>query len=395
MNEISARELLDKYKRDDDLNVLAFVVTPWVAHGVDAFIEYLIERGLDPKGAVIIIAHGQAGILVNQEHFSTTCKGISFYRLKEESSSIKDKIRNKLNTYIQNLIVRSKNGRELFVLNQGCVNFEWHAKLKHLNGERHIQSVILDEGIGMYMRDKKAWAMESISNTTSFKQKVSIIFSLYILNPCMERHLKKINECTEFCLLKKSANYEFIPDKETIKYYGRVIKKIGAVSDYQDSKKYENAVVINTQPFYEYNQVYHDEDIRAIKMICDLCSDRGISVVLKPHPREKNIERYDALKNCLVDRRKGITQESIISQLQIKPKLIVGFSSTTLVSEKIFEQIPAMSLVACIDTNNVESKMAMDFCRFQKTFKNIVAFPRNVEEVGLQLDSIEVGVTDE
>lgn len=390
MREISSSELLNKYIKNKDLNILAFVVTPWAAHGVDAFLEYVVDQGINPKGTIVVVKHGQAGYIVDDSHFSADYDGICFYRLNDEklTYTLQEKIKEKIGVYKENLITKQRRGTELFILNQGSINFEWHARLKQLHDRRFVQSVVIDEGIGMYMRDKKAWLQEDLSNVKTLKQKVSIFSSIYILNPLMRNHLKNSNEYKDFCLLKKCNSSGFEPNFNAVMYYRNAIKKFATSTGDLESYIYESAVVINTQPFYEYGQICNDEDLNALKRVCELCKKKGLKVVLKPHPREKNIDRYGVLEYCVIDERKGITQESIICSLRVKPKVIVGFTSTTLVSEEVFDQIPAISLVACIDLENIETKMRTDFFRFQRTFGNIVMFPRDYDEVGFQLDRL-------
>lgn len=383
MNEICESELLTEIKRNLQWNLVAFVVTPWAAHGVDAFIEYMADRGIHPNGIICIIKHGQAGYLVDSDHFSFSSKDVRLCMLAESTTEfpVVKKLKMKFNMYIHNLMTKTKGYRNIYILNQGSANYEWHAQLKNLKDGRLVRSVIIDEGIGMYMRDKKAWVKEDFSNAGSLKEKISIAVSRCFANPLMQKHLSSKGELMNFCVLQRNAKNELISSDFSVKYYKTVIHRLGLKEGIKCPSIYENAVVVNTQPFYEYNQVFEDEDIRIIEHLCELCAKKGIKVVLKPHPREKYIERYGMLRNCLIDTRKGITQESIISQLTIKPKAIVGFSSTTLISERIFDEIPAISLIDCVNIQNIESKMRLDFINFKRSFAQFVNFPENLKEL--------------
>lgn len=391
MDAICESELLAKIEKNLQWNLVAFVVTPWAAHGVDAFIEYMNDCGIQPNGTICVIKHGQAGYLVDCDHFSFSSKDIHICTLINSTMKlpIVKKIKMKLNMYANNIVAKQKGNRNIFILNQGSMNYEWHARLKKLKDGRIARSVIIDEGIGMYMRDKKTWIKEDCSNASSLKEKLSIVVSRYVVNPLMQKRLSSEGELMNFSILQRNTKNELISNEVSVKYYKTVIHRLGIRENIERLSIYENAIVVNTQPFYEYNQVFEDEDIQIIQRLCELCAKKGIKVVLKPHPREKNIDRYNILKNCWIDDRKGITQESIISQLTIKPKAIVGFSSTTLISERVFDEIPAISLIRCVNIQNIETKMRADFVDFERSFKRFASFPQNWEELDDCLDSLK------
>ena len=354
MDAICESELLAKIEKNLQWNLVAFVVTPWAAHGVDAFIEYMNDCGIQPNGTICVIKHGQAGYLVDCDHFSFSSKDVHICTLTNSTMKlpIVKKIKMKLNMYVNNIVAKQKGNRNIYILNQGSMNYE-------------------------------------CSNASSLKEKLSIVVSRYVVNPLMQKRLSSEGELMNFSILQRNTKNELISNEVSVKYYKTVIHRLGIRENIEQLSIYENAIVVNTQPFYEYNQVFEDEDIQIIQRLCELCAQKGIKVVLKPHPREKNIDRYNILKNCWIDDRKGITQESIISQLTIKPKAIVGFSSTTLISERVFDEIPAISLIRCVNIQNIETKMRADFIDFERNFKRFASFPQNWEELDDCLDSLK------
>ena len=182
-----------------------------------------------------------------------------------------------------------------------------------------------------------------------------------------------------FSLFQK-VNRELRPNSDAIPYYAESISKAGISFSSTELSNYAGAVVINTQPFEEYHQVLEDEDLRVFRKICAQCTKVGLRVVLKPHPREKNILRYQCLENCWIDTNKERTQESILLNLETPPCCIIGYTSTTLVTCSLFANIPTASLVKCSDVSKFIGNAKLDFAAFSRTFSGVLSFPDDIEE---------------
>lgn len=110
MDAICESELLAKIEKNLQWNLVAFVVTPWAAHGVDAFIEYMNDCGIQPNGTICVIKHGQAGYLVDCDHFSFSSKDVHICTLTNSTMKlpIVKKIKMKLNMYVNNIVAKQK-----------------------------------------------------------------------------------------------------------------------------------------------------------------------------------------------------------------------------------------------------------------------------------------------
>ena len=367
-----------------NINFLAFPVTPWAAHGVDAFICMMKQKDISLNGYICIIKHGQAGYLVDDSHFSFENENIKIILLDGNiEETFYEKIKRKTRLW-RFLGKRRTDGKYIYILNQGCPNYEWHSFIKEYKPKNQVKSIIIDEGIGMYMRTKKGWLLENLSNTKGIKNKIAAFLMVEIKQPIMKKIIKTRNEIVDFCLFNKTKN-EFVKNTNAVSYYKQVIYKNGCLIATEQKKLYEHAVVVNTQPFYEYGQVKENEDVRWLNVICKICEEYKVPVVLKPHPREKNLERYKTISNCIIDYHKGITQETIISQIKDKPICIIGFSSTTLITERLFEEIAVISLIDCVNERNFDKVICNDFKGFKKTFSNYVCFPQNENDLIISL----------
>lgn len=377
---------LERLIKTQKINFIAFVQTPWHALGVDAFIKYKEEKGSHLVGTVCVMSHAQAGMILDEKSFSyENCDIEVVYYTDGVRTSVIKKIKNAV-CNSQSLIQKNIANKEFYILATVHPKYQWHSYIAQ-NCDKKAVSVLIDEGLGMYMRNTQDWLMETWSGKSRVLKKIKYTYEFCIGNPSKEKILEANNSLMYFCL--------FIPDNmrvnyECVAYYKKVLK-LNESRNYSEAKGlsfYENAVVINTQPYFDEGQIIGDSDINLIEQICTLCGNRGIKVVLKPHPREKSIDRYTAIKNCIVDTNFAVSQESIISCLDSKPRLLVGLCSTTLISMDLFYGVKTVSLIHCISYDGVKKKMRTDLQKFEKVFGNTVCCPNNIPELEMILDKI-------
>ena len=385
MKKIYRLELEKAIDEDKRINFLAFVQTPWHALGVDAFIRFKEESGIKLHGFVCILSHAQAGIILKESSFSFDLADIEIVHYTDgtkESPIVK--IKNNLS--ISNTIkFLHKSGDDFFILSTVYPKYQWHAYIaRNCQGRRPV-SVLIDEGLGMYMRNMNDWIMETWSSKERLYKKLKYTYEFCFGSPQKEKWLKKKKEFVSFGLFN---TVDMSLNNNVVEYYKKVLNNANKQINDVFVSCYENAIVINTQPYFDEGQLTEDSDINLIKHICLLCAKKGFSVVLKPHPREKNIERYDGIDNCVIDSNFTSSQESIISNLKIKPRLIVGLCSTTLVSLRLFYGIKTASVMHCISSKGMGKKMNNDLIKFEKVFGKTVPCPLNLEEFSELLNRI-------
>ena len=138
-------------------------------------------------------------------------------------------------------------------------------------------------------------------------------------------------------------------------------------------KLYVDAVVINLQTFYDEGEIENDEDIQIISAIVDICNRLGKMPVIKLHPRDMNKSRILELNKGIVD-SSNIPQESIINSLNIKPCVLIGFTTTTLLTAKLFWNIETISISGILGKNNSNRRLHTHIDDFRQVFQDIVVF---------------------
>jgi hypothetical protein len=104
----------------------------------------------------------------------------------------------------------------------------------------------------------------------------------------------------------------------------------------------------------------------------------GIKPILKPHPREKN-DKYNDIKDCdfeLIENNFPV--EEII--LNLNPICIIGYTSTALLTSRIFFDVNAISLLDMMLFKSDDEMQAIN-----EEFKNLtgryINFVDKIEDI--------------
>lgn len=104
--------------------------------------------------------------------------------------------------------------------------------------------------------------------------------------------------------------------------------------------------------------------------------NRKYSILLKPHPRE-DIKKYDDIvkKEGIVLLPKEILLEEILSLGNIK--LVIGAVTTTLLTSKLFYNIPSISIANVLLKYTKDPLLQVSILQFNEKFKNMIIFIDN------------------
>ena len=138
--------------------------------------------------------------------------------------------------------------------------------------------------------------------------------------------------------------------------------------------------MISAQLYFEDNQIKNNADLELYKKIISALSEKNIGVVFKPHPRDKDLSRYDCL-DCFVDADNTVSQEAILASLDVKPCAVLSFTSTSLVTSPLFYGVKTASLNSLLPKENVQLTLLNEFSNFKKAFGSIAAVPDDFDEL--------------
>ena len=390
--------LKELIRQTPDINFVAFVKTPWQLHGVNAFLYSLISDHITPKGIVCMEKNAQYGFVINEAQCRLVADGVQCVRYDYFAGrkGAYAKVKNALSTWKACVWERRERGGEPVYLLQ-CLEPNYHL-FAFVTGalQRKAVSVILDEGLGVYIRSKREMVREALSYHHSLLKKVKICYNHYIKRPVLSAAMKRHGRVIDFQLFERTGN-DLVRRDSVVACYSKIWKLTAMPVPREEAALYQGAVVINTQPFFEMGQIKNDEDLRIIEGIAKACLELRCKCVIKPHPRENHLERYEKIQGLTVDANQSISQEALLAALPALPLLIVGFSSTTLVTTRLFFGVRTMSL-ARIRLEHVGERMRNDCRDFCATFGSVVECPVDMpgvtNSIVSMIESVKVNGVD-
>lgn len=250
-----------------------------------------------------------------------------------------------------------------------------------------IRVVILEEGMGNYIRTGDDWIQKDISKINGIlKKKVYWCFASYKreYSQKMIEKLREKSRLMEFRFFHKEGDI-LVQNHNVCNAFAEAFRQqgegIGVEKDF-----YKNAVVINSQPFFEELGV--DDDIVCYKQLIDICKKYDLKVILKPHPREKKIERYQGL-DLIIDINKEVSQESSFAVADEKPLIVIGFFSTTLITSHILWNIEAVTVGKLMEGQGWGTFRG-DVDEFVSVFQNQLKIPHDMSELETIIGSAKI-----
>lgn len=385
-------ELLDK-----DVDFVAFIVSPFHLLGVNAFmLEFYRKYNKRPKGIIFVHPHPKNGIIVNTEHL----KSIEFADVRLMYIQKNENINNmNLLTFIKNgihlirgilnvIITRNNTLRKnLYVVSVMDIPI---SVLKVFENNKIVQKyspifVIIDEGIGSYM-SANVWKLvrtyDRPHNKINLNEKL-----LHELTALLVSIIKKFVyhyvQSRNYLLFIKEAD-TLTPNVPAIISYKRALIHRYKQKSYPrrlfPSIKKPWAIIV-TQPFWEYDQIEISDYISVLDKTIKVLTCNGFTVVLKPHPRESPI-KYKILsgkyKNLIVFSQSTVILEDL---LQLRPDIVLGFTTTALVTSKLFYDIQAVSMVDLLTRVSDDPLLNISSKEFKEKFQDIIWFANSIDEL--------------
>lgn len=385
MDKINKKRILEMIQKRP-VDFIAFVYTPWQAIGASAVLQKLHDEERATQGIICICYHEKSGVLVGDQEFVIPdgVKADLFLYQEEQEGSLFDRFYSVLKG-IARIKTRSDK-KKLFVLNPLNPKQNVLFYLSAHTADFNLVSVILDEGLASYMWSKRDWVQDAY-RINQFSKSAYLKYSIryYLQFPLVTSLLKRQGLIREEGLLVR-INKKLQENEKIIQYYKKVIEANQLEVTTEVNEFYKNSVVIVTQPFFDNHQLV-DEDLRILKKVVDVAKRNGKQVVIKPHPRENSLERYEKLE-CKVDRlSQGVSLEILLNKLKNKPYIMIGFNSTALITGKLIANIPVISIQGLLRRNEIDKSLTSILDAFNNTFSAVVPQPTTEEELERLMDT--------
>ncbi|RDU22805.1 polysialyltransferase family glycosyltransferase [Anaerosacchariphilus polymeriproducens] len=368
-------EISYRIKQDKKLNFISFAITPWHALGVMGALEVLKKKGCHLEGMICICPHTTGGVLLDKSFFSSVeSDKVEIFTFRG-SENVSNK---KMKQYLKTIPLR--DGEDFFVISPLKPQYEIIEKISLVRKNDRITAVVIDEGLATYMRDTKSWLQSQKREEKKDIISLDEILNKLLLEKYYLKYLNKYKLCMNQNIFIKNHKQELVMNRRAIYGYRSILKKMKSENQITNANDYANAVVINTQPYFEEGRFKSEIDLKVIENACDFFQNQNLSVILKVHPREDLLERYQNLP-CKIDTSGGVPMELLLASLKVKPKYLVGFTTTTLVTAKLFFGIEGISLINLVDSNEMEMELKKEFHRFAHYFKEYIKIPNYLQEL--------------
>ena len=385
-------EYIDLINKNEKCNFVAFAITPWHALGISATINKLVNNGNELNGYIFVYAYIQEKnsiqYCVNFDNFEIFNQKIQIVYTTFERENILNKIKT-IYSASKYLLKNEANKKEFYVLSPSTIDLKWIDILYQCNRKKRIIFIMFDEGIGstefrtthgMYVKriakyDGKEGILKKIKN--------------YIL--AMFEHFLN-------CVFEKalSGKRGLVNNQLLIEYKGKIVKNKAIVNNYievfqkmnsYDANEYSDCLLLNPQPEIFGSEIESHEEELLFRLCSDIAVSNGAKVVIKPHPRDNNFNRFNNY-GCYVESNKNVSQEILISSLEKKPRCVVSLTSTTTFTLNLFYDIPSICLAKMVYKQMPSGSRKESYRRFIDNFSDLIFMPNDIDELKTKLDNI-------
>lgn len=366
-------EVANEIKEDKEINFIGRAISPLHVLGIESYILHLKDKGVKLKGFILAVSHSDTGMLIAEDTFHKDLyEGVEPIFLVEQND-LKVKPGN-LRMCIQNV----NNEKEFYLANPYRPEFSYISEVAGIRPDERINVVVTDEGNGSYVNDPYR-LHDNKFPSWSIKDFIRFIIYSSIRDRYLYKRMASKGIISRFLMLKKE-NGSFVRNTECAEKLVDIFKSVKLADDYTS---YEDSILICPSLIYEAGVLKEPVDIEIYREILNKLGNP--KCVVKPHPREKEIEKYRQL-GCMVERRYSATTEVVLANLERKPRCIIGESSTVLVSAAALFGIKTISISKLINRDKLTIPDYFD--RFSDIFGRIVLTPETSEELIKILENI-------
>lgn len=367
MKTIDNQGLVELLKCNNDIAYVATAITPWHAIGVVASI--MSQKLEDKRGIVLIIVHSTFGkLLIDDSNFSQLGDNIEVYIYTVPSSKEKAIILLTTSQFILQQLNNKKQERELFILSFHSINILMGAAICNKISNLRVHMLYYDEGLATYFPYQKVEPYKGLFN--AFGRSLDTLYRrIYMyyrptINACMF-----INDKQEI-----GQNNYIIP------YYRDSITTSGDDKLLPNLELFEDSIIICPNAWTR-SEVDNNVDCNLVLRLVDNLYKNNIKFIIKLHPRDDWSRSIYYKYSEFILEDTYLSMEAILSKLHIKPKALVGFSSTILVTAKLFWEIPTINIADLVENKYISKIYWNEKYYFSEIFGSYVSSPKSFDDL--------------
>lgn len=365
------KDLVSYVNNHPDYNFLAKVFTPWHMIGVKATLAKLKKEAINMRGVGIVNPHPLTGYAIHESEFPKEC----VYTCSCDTTTVVENIladKYQFYKYLFTDIKASPQKQDFYII-APVVDTILASQVYHVLPDRHIKFILFDEGVATYINT--LWPRPNpFRGWGNFVQFLRYLHC-HIMGEVFVEQTRKIHRNQLFIY---STTGQLLQNRDIYPYYIEVLSQKAEITFLgKDLDQIKNSVVICTTA-WDRSKIIKDEDFVVLKNICDYIHSKGFQLLLKPHPRDTFFTSKAKLLHAqVID--SSLPMESIC--IKYPPRCVISYSSTVLVTAKIFWNIPTYCLSDMLNRSCIDEFYLQEIDGFKRVFKNIVSFPKKNEQI--------------
>lgn len=257
-----------------------------------------------------------------------------------------------------------------------------------LQQRRPLITVALEEGIGTYISDVHGF--RNLGSARANHPAKKIVYKLYesFMHHWDERFDKILKDDLPHVqsTIFEQRDGALVVNKGMQPYFAEAARETFSLISADDVHDYSDAAIIVSGKFDVLG--WADAEFAVLDQVVGMLKQKGLRVILRPHPGTKDLSRYDGL-DVEMDGCGTIPFEAAVAQSSSKPSMIVGFASSALVFPNAMYDIPSISLEKLLEAEVSpeqanSSSMQAFMAAANKTydiFEGVYARPEDYEEL--------------
>ena len=365
------KDLISHITNHPEYNFLAKVFTPWHMIGVKATLEKLKKEGIIMKGVGIVSPHPLTGYAIHENEFPNEC----VYTCSCDTTAVIENVladKYHFYKYLFADIKKSSRKKDFYII-VPVIDTILASQIYRVLPDRHIKFILFDEGVATYINT--LWPRPNpFCGWSNFMQFLRYLHC-HIMGQVFVEHTREVLHNQLFTY---SSLGQLVQNKYIYPYYIKVLSQKAETTSIEGCfASIKDSVVICTTA-WDRSKIIGDEDFIVLKKVCEYLHSKGLRLFLKPHPRDMFFtSKADLLYTQVID--SSLPMESIC--INYPPRCIISFSSTILVTAKVFWNIPVYCLSDMLDRSCIGEFYLKEIDGFRQVFKDMVLFPKECNQL--------------
>lgn len=372
--------------KDEQINFIGSAVTPWHAHSIDCAIHYLQDKGIRINSVILIkpaVKQGETCYLLSESNFTT--RGCKYFKISPNYDTrplalIKLLIHEYHSVKWYNRQYCEKKEKFVYIAAPWFLDIYNFTQLyQSLDSSYGFRLMLVEEGLSSYFPkiNTKAhnWNMLKV-NKRGIRLLMSFLLSIF--NKTIRQRFMNHTEWTNLNLLVET-NGKLQPNTVSIKYYQQVLTYYTILNKKKLPVENLNGCIVICTMAYLHSEIQDREDVNVLLRVVQVLRQKGLTIYLKPHPRDIDYRNRYAELGCQFLDCPCSVESLFVSSPKIRA--VISFSSTSLVTAQILFGIKGFSVLHILDKRKFGMYIQEEMDSFLYCFSDIIATPRSLDEL--------------